>query len=85
MCRSKEIEITPEQIERNRKNAQRSTGPRTPEGKRHSAMNRLTHGLYARSDEATLAALGEDQESFDELHERFMEEWNRGRRPRKPW
>ncbi len=53
MSRTKERDITPEQIERNRKNAQRSTGPRTPEGKRHSAMNRLTHGLYARSDEAT--------------------------------
>src|ERR1019366_7337605 len=36
------------QLEANRRNAQRSTGPRTAEGKRHSSLNAMRHGAYAR-------------------------------------
>ena len=32
----------------NRRNAQRSTGPRTPEGKAHSSQNSRKHGFFAR-------------------------------------
>jgi hypothetical protein len=35
-------------IEANRRNAQRSTGPRTPEGKSRSRFNGLKHGLTAK-------------------------------------
>jgi hypothetical protein len=49
------------QIEANRQNAQRSTGPRTPEGKAKVAMNALKHGLTA--DRIVLA--NEDPEEFD--------------------
>lgn len=39
---------TPAQIEANRLNAQKSTGPKTPEGKEAVAQNALKHGLLAR-------------------------------------
>src|SRR3984893_1685170 len=51
------------QIEANRRNAQHSTGPRTPEGKAASSMNALQSGIHAESsiipgeDAADLAAL----------------------------
>ena len=38
------------QIEANRRNAQKSTGPRTPEGKMVSRMNALKSGIHAESE-----------------------------------
>ena len=37
--------ISEKQLEANRRNAQRSTGPKTDEGKQHSSRNNLRHGL----------------------------------------
>ena len=48
----------------NRRNARKSTGPRTPEGKAKASMNALRHGLRARS----VVLRDEDQEEFDQLH-----------------
>ncbi len=51
---------TQKQIEANRRNAQKSTGPRTPEGRAAVHLNGVTHGLTAE----TLVLPGEDQSDF---------------------
>jgi hypothetical protein len=48
------------QIEANRRNAAKSTGPRTPEGKQRSRCNAIRHGLTA---ETVIGAL-EDAEDY---------------------
>ena len=40
--------ISPEQLAANRANAQKSTGPRTPEGKSKSRLNAFRHGITAQ-------------------------------------
>ena len=52
---------TQKQIDANRRNARKSTGPKTPEGKRKVAANALRHGLTA----ATATLPGEDESHFD--------------------
>ena len=54
---------TLKQFEANRRNAQKSTGPKTPEGKSAVSMNALRHGLRARS----VVLPGEDRAEFNQL------------------
>jgi hypothetical protein len=58
---------TEAQVFANRSNAQKSTGPRTAEGKATVAQNAVKHGLSARLD----VIKGEDQAEFD-LHREAM-------------
>jgi hypothetical protein len=59
------------QIEANRRNALKSTGPRTPEGKVAVRLNALRHGLRAR----TVLLPGESLEDFHTLCEALEQEW----------
>ncbi len=61
---------TRKQIAANRRNAQHSTGPQTPEGKAAVRLNALKHGLTA--DNAVID--GEDEEAFDELLNTFLDD-----------
>src|SRR5918993_3356439 len=58
------------QVQANRRNAQRSTGPKTPEGKAAVRLNANKHGL--RSQEVLLP--GEDEEALKELDENLRAE-----------
>jgi hypothetical protein len=55
--------VTPKQLEANRRNARKCTGPKTVEGKQRSAMNSLKHGLTAE----TIVLPFEDDISFHEI------------------
>src|SRR5579859_8093329 len=62
---------TLKQFEANRRNAQKSTGPKTPEGKAAVSMNALRHGLRAR----TVVLPGENQDEFHQLCNDLEAEW----------
>jgi hypothetical protein len=64
------VMATEAQINANRRNAAKSTGPKTTQGKAAVAMNALKHGLRARRD----VVLGEEQEEFDLHRKQFFEE-----------
>jgi hypothetical protein len=64
------------QIEANRRNALKSTGPKTSEGKTAVRMNALRHGLRARS----LLIPGENPADYDQLCAGLEAEW----RPQTP-
>ena len=58
-------------IEANRRNAQRSTGPKTSAGKTRAAQNAITHGLTARR----FLLPWEDAEAFADLIAGFDAEY----------
>ncbi len=55
----------------NRRNAQRSTGPKTAEGKKASSLNAVTYGLRSRS----LIITGEDPADYQQLWDSLAAEW----------
>ena len=63
---------TLKQFEANRRNSQKSTGPKTPEGKSAVSMNALRHGLRAR----TVVLPGEDPTEFHQLCDDLEIEWH---------
>ncbi len=58
------------QVQANRSNAQKSTGPRTPEGKAAASRNAVKHGLSAEQ----VVIHGEDPEEFDLYRAGMLEE-----------
>ena len=67
---------TPAQIDANRANAQKSTGPRSAEGKSASRFNALKHGI----DAASIVIPGEDPADYDAL----VAAYHRDFRPESP-
>ena len=62
---------TIKQIRANRRNAQKSTGPQSPEAKERVRFNALVHGLRAES----IVIPGEDQAKFDQHLARLSAAW----------
>lgn len=60
--------VTRNQVEANRRNARRSTGPRTAEGKARVATNAVKHGLTAKQ----VILPGEDPAEFEAHRSRFL-------------
>src|SRR3954463_8590658 len=58
------------QIEANRENAKKSTGPKTPEGRAAVRLNGLKHGLSAQ----TIVVMGEDPAQFEALFDSLHQE-----------
>ena len=56
------------QIEANRRNSLKSTGPKTPEGKAIASQNAVTHGLFARMP----VIPGENEAEFQAYTERWL-------------
>jgi len=61
---------TTEQINANRQNAQKSTGPRTAEGKAAVSKNAVKHGLFA----AEAVITGEDPAEYEACRDHFLAE-----------
>jgi hypothetical protein len=63
--------ISTKQHEANCRNAQNSTGPKTPEGKAKASMNAIKHGLRARRT----PIFNESKEEFEQLCDDLQAEW----------
>ena len=62
---------TKAQIDANRENAKKSTGPKTVAGKRAVSQNALKHGLFA--DEAVIR--GESHAEYESHRQALLDEW----------
>ena len=62
--------VTEAQIRANRRNAQKSTGPRSTQGRASVSQNAVKHGLLTRQDVIT----SESQADFDLYRERMLAE-----------
>jgi len=63
------MSISEKQLAANRANAQKSTGPVTPEGIAVAARNATRHGLYSRDAILNSAHIKENPEEYDQLLE----------------
>ena len=66
--------ISQRKLEANRRNAQKSTGPKTEEGKKKVRLNALTHGLTAQ----TVVLPHEDAEAYQQR----LDDWTADLQPR---
>jgi len=68
-------ELSPKQLEANRQNALKSTGPRTAAGRNISKRNAAKHGLRAADIVITAGRNPEDPEAFEELFNRLTDHY----------
>ena len=61
------MRVTEKKLAANRKNAQKSTGPKTPEGKQASRLNALKHGAYANDFITFCADTKDDPREYERM------------------
>ncbi|MHC4204069.1 MAG: hypothetical protein ACYSTT_05420 [Planctomycetota bacterium] len=59
------------QVKANQKNAQKSTGPKTAEGKAAVSQNAVKHGIFAQS-----VIKGENEADYEAFHDKLLSEMN---------
>jgi hypothetical protein len=66
--------LTPRELESRRRNAQKSTGPRSETGKRRAALNALKYGRYTgpHTMEQSMLLLGEDPREFQAFRDSLI-------------
>ncbi len=67
--------ISEKQLEANRRNAQRSTGPRSDTGKQASRLNAMKHGLLAKEVVINRGDYKEDEHEFAQLLAELREQF----------
>jgi hypothetical protein len=67
-CAAPKRPVSERRLAANRANAQKSTGPRTPEGKRRSALNATRHGILSQ----VLHLPEEEMAAYDEFTEPYV-------------
>src|SRR5437868_910247 len=65
------MQTSTKQLTANRRNAKRSTGPRTPAGKRAVSRNAISHGIHATD---IVASASERAEDFEDLRAALIED-----------
>jgi hypothetical protein len=68
--------VSSEKLAANRKNAERSTGPRTPAGKQRSSQNHYHHGFYAQRPFPTKELLAQDWEGYNRILSSYREHYS---------
>ncbi len=72
----KNRKVTPRMAEANQKNAQNSTGPRTPEGKRRVRYNAVKHGLYGQPCMDFMVAVHENPAEYRQIRAGYKQSFH---------
>jgi len=72
--RNPNMTTSKKQIKANRINAQKSTGPKSVEGKEISSHNALTHGLFSRDILINSPGYSDDPQEYEEVRQSIFNE-----------
>ncbi len=71
--------VSASKVAANQANAQKSTGPKTAEGKARVALNGLKGGAYAKGDRVLRLVMrrrGEEPKDFEQVHQDLVDSWH---------